>query len=181
MIEGGLPPYTFDWYLDNVNISAPDIGLPWNVNDWIRSSQTIATSPPYTPFTYNYEVMITDSCQNEISYDIEVLVEECILPTAFTPNGDGNNDFFWVDFGDLSSPVSLEIFDRWGEVVAVGRLITRHVQILCIIAGMVPTFKALVICVVREHIIIFLHIVILSFNTDSYNLSNFIGIYVWGA
>ena len=63
-------------------------------------------------------VEITDSCQNEsIPYEILVTIDDCIMPTAFTPNGDGNNDFFWVDFGDLSTPVSLEIFNRWGEVV----------------------------------------------------------------
>ncbi len=173
MIEGGLPPYTFDWYLDNVNISAPDIGLPWNVNDWIPgSSQTIATSPPYTPFSYNYEVMITDSCQNEISYDIEVVIEECILPTAFTPNGDGNNDFFWVDFGDLSSPVSLEIFNRWGEVVYRSADYTPCADFMydCWDGTHFQSFGDL--CSEGTYYYIFTYSDPIN-NTDSYNLSNF--------
>ena len=73
----------------------------------------------YTPYEYTYLVEITDSCQTQPPYvhEIVVTIDDCILPTAFTPNGDGNNDFFWVDFGDLSSPVSLEVFNRWGEIV----------------------------------------------------------------
>ncbi|MAQ47265.1 MAG: hypothetical protein CMD27_00100 [Flavobacteriales bacterium] len=119
LLEGGLPPFTFQWYLDGVPTNSPAPYLPWSNDNWLPdASQTIATSPPYTPYEYTYLVEITDSCQNEpFPYEILVTVDECILPTAFTPNGDGNNDVFWVDFGDLSTPVSLEIFNRWGEVV----------------------------------------------------------------
>jgi len=119
VFEGGLPPFTFQWYLDGVPTNSPAPYLPWSNDNWLPdASQTIATSPPYTPYEYTYMVEITDSCQNEsIPYEILVTIDDCIMPTAFTPNGDGNNDFFWVDFGDLSTPVSLEIFNRWGEIV----------------------------------------------------------------
>ena len=45
---------------------------------------------------YTYLVEITDSCQTQPPYvhEIVVTIDDCILPTAFTPNGDGNNDFF---------------------------------------------------------------------------------------
>ena len=29
----------------------------------------------------------------------------------------GNNDIFWVNFGDLVGKVGIEIFNRWGSVV----------------------------------------------------------------
>ena len=77
----------------------------------------IPTLPPYAPYTYNYQVLVTDSCSNQIEYDIEVTIDDCVLPTAFTPNADGNNDVFGVDFGDLVGPVSLEVFNRWGTLV----------------------------------------------------------------
>lgn len=117
-IEGGLPPFNFEWYLDGIPTNTPSLSLPWNDDNWIAgSSQQIATMPPYTPYTYNYQAVITDSCSNELEYNIAVTVDDCLMPTSFTPNGDGNNDVFWVDFGDLVGSVSLEVFNRWGSVV----------------------------------------------------------------
>ena len=37
------------------------------------------------------------------------------IPNAFTPNGDGNNDYF--EFYGVPEPVSLLVFDRWGGIV----------------------------------------------------------------
>ena len=117
-IEGGLPPFNFEWLLDGVPTNAPSPSLPWNDDNWIPGSgQQIATMPPYTPYIYNYQVTITDSCSNQLEYNIEVTVDDCLMPTSFTPNGDDNNDVFWVDFGDLVGPVSLDVFNRWGSIV----------------------------------------------------------------
>lgn len=121
VIEGGLPPFTFEWFLDGQPTNTPTPSLPFNddnFNNWIPgASQLVATLPPYTPYTYSYDVLITDSCSNQLEYNIDVNVEDCLMPTTFTPNGDGNNDIFWVDFGDLVGPVSLEVFNRWGDIV----------------------------------------------------------------
>jgi gliding motility-associated-like protein len=38
------------------------------------------------------------------------------IPNAFTPNGDGIDDYFSV-FGTTLYSVSMKIFDRWGEKV----------------------------------------------------------------
>ncbi|MGE0561227.1 MAG: CotH kinase family protein [Flavobacteriales bacterium] len=38
------------------------------------------------------------------------------LPSAFSPNGDGNNDILFV-YGGQITKLSLSIFDRWGELV----------------------------------------------------------------
>ena len=38
------------------------------------------------------------------------------IPSAFTPNGDGINDFFGVKAEGIKS-FNLQIFNRWGEVV----------------------------------------------------------------
>jgi len=121
VIEGGLPPFTFEWFLDGQPTNTPTPSLPFNddsFNNWMPgSSQIAATLPPYTPYTYSYDVLITDSCSNQLEYNIDVNVVDCLMPTTFTPNGDGNNDIFWVDFGDLVGPVSVEVFNRWGDIV----------------------------------------------------------------
>jgi len=126
-LEGGLPPFTFQWFLDGQETSLMIPEFDYNeiysaiVNESdnliSNATQLIPTTPPYTPYTYNYEVIITDSCSNQLEYSIEVNIDDCMLPTAFTPNGDGNNDFLWIDFGDLSTPVAIDIFNRWGSIV----------------------------------------------------------------
>ena len=53
--------------------------------------------------------------------DIYVRVEKdkiIYVATGFTPNGDGVNDFLFVQGGMGSERViSFEVFDRWGERV----------------------------------------------------------------
>jgi len=39
-----------------------------------------------------------------------------VLPNAFTPNGDGINDFFQLE-QKLIKDLTIKIFDRWGNMV----------------------------------------------------------------
>ena len=118
VIQGGFPPYTYEWYLDGVPLSDTYFDPIENEAEMLQDAdQLIQTMPPYTPYTYNYQVFITDSCSNQLEYNLEVLIDDCILPTTFTPNNDGNNDVFFLNFGDLVGKVGIEIFNRWGSVV----------------------------------------------------------------
>ena len=38
-------------------------------------------------------------------------------PTAFSPNGDGRNDYFFLQSPDFGILRSLSVFDRWGNQV----------------------------------------------------------------
>ena len=116
IVEGGLAPLTFEWYLNGQSIEPAfqDLMAESFEQDNI---QPVLTMPPSVPYTHNYQVIVTDSCSNQIDYNIDVLIEDCVLPTSFTPNGDQNNDVFWVDFGNLVGEVSLEVFNRWGALV----------------------------------------------------------------
>jgi gliding motility-associated-like protein len=79
---------------------------------------------PTETTTYSLAMMDNDGCPSEDSIRITVIDPESIecgdilLPTAFTPNGDGLNDGFGISnifaTGDL---LSLEVFDRWGNIV----------------------------------------------------------------
>lgn len=50
-------------------------------------------------------VKVTERCDPEL-----------YVPNAFSPNGDGQNDFFEV-FGYDVSAFDIKIFDRWGEII----------------------------------------------------------------
>ncbi|PSR04384.1 MAG: hypothetical protein BRD50_03770 [Bacteroidetes bacterium SW_11_45_7] len=91
--------------------------------EWLPASSLSepAIANPYaTPQTStNYVVTVTDDngCQVKDSVTVEVDVKLYNHPDAFSPNGDGQNDKFFV----ISSPTveveSFKIFNRWGQLL----------------------------------------------------------------
>ena len=64
-----------------------------------------------------YAVTVTDDCGHTTSLD--VLVDpQCaiIVPNVISPNGDGQNDVFFIQ-GILASKSTVRIYNRWGQVV----------------------------------------------------------------
>jgi len=61
----------------------------------------------------------SDSCFQDFCIDIKVLVEtELYVPNIFSPNGDGMNDYFkFQSNSDNLMIESINIFDRWGELM----------------------------------------------------------------
>jgi gliding motility-associated-like protein len=39
------------------------------------------------------------------------------IPTGFTPNGDGLNDYFFIEGLQEVTNVSIDIYDRWGNQI----------------------------------------------------------------
>ena len=70
-----------------------------------------------------YTITITNiyGCETSASISIDVEKDRAIfVPNVFTPNNDGNNDFFMIFAGPSAQIVSIKnfhVFDRWGEVV----------------------------------------------------------------
>ena len=81
--------------------------------------QTPIASPIATTI---YCVTVTDSngCSDSacVTVNVETKCEELFIPTAFSPNGDNNNDCFLI-YGNSSCLKSfyLVVYDRWGEKV----------------------------------------------------------------
>ena len=70
--------------------------------------------------TISYEVIGMDSVGCEASDRIQIIVEKervVLVPTGFTPNGDGNNDLLLVHGKTGTLIERLQVFDRWGELV----------------------------------------------------------------
>ena len=44
-------------------------------------------------------------------------MKDCFVPNIFTPNSDGYNDFWYVDFGETVDNVRVNIYNRWGQIV----------------------------------------------------------------
>jgi len=64
----------------------------------------------------SYIVMVTDS-NGCVGYDT-VLVDvypDVFIPSGFTPNGDGLNDDWELDYMDQFPEVEIEVYNRWGQ------------------------------------------------------------------
>jgi len=78
--------------------------------------QTIPTQ------TTIYELTVTDttsSCTATVQQRVEVLLKRDVyIPNAFSPNGDGYNDFFFVNAGpEVAQINSFRVYNRWGAAV----------------------------------------------------------------
>lgn len=69
---------------------------------------------PFTTTTYTLSLTDLHGCVTVDTVVIHVIIP---VPTAITPNGDGVNDFFKVDKIDQYPHNSLQIFNRWGNMV----------------------------------------------------------------
>ncbi len=69
---------------------------------------------------YTLQVVDLDGCEADTSILITVIKDEnsSFVPTAFSPNGDGKNDFLFLRSPRLAS-VDFRIFDRWGQEMFV--------------------------------------------------------------
>ncbi len=75
---------------------------------------------PNVTTTYNIQVSNTAGCTATSSVLVTVKPDYSVfVPTAFTPNNDGNNDVFSIHFGSIKSLAYMEIsvFNRIGEKV----------------------------------------------------------------
>ncbi|MFH2094078.1 MAG: gliding motility-associated C-terminal domain-containing protein [Bacteroidota bacterium] len=95
-IHGGTGPYTYVW-------------------------STGATTQCITGLVAGeYKVTITDSHNCEIvhTYTLEAGLESCLfIPTLFTPNGDGINDYWHIQGIRYYSEIIIKVYNRWGDKV----------------------------------------------------------------
>jgi len=82
---------------------------------------TCAVTPAYPAETTLYEVAVSDANGCTIRDEVWVRVDRrggLYLPNAFSPNGDGINDRFFVNAdASVRRITALRIFDRWGALV----------------------------------------------------------------
>jgi len=92
--------------------------------EWMPGTGLSATNILNPVFNYNqttpYVLQATDSIGCKVSDTVVITVEYCNTyikaPEAFTPNGDGVNDYFTV-FGAYIADYQIRIYNRWGEEV----------------------------------------------------------------
>jgi gliding motility-associated-like protein len=102
----------------NPVISGDIVSYNWSPGAGLSDS-TIAdpVADPRYSTTYTLQVVAPGGCKAPGEVTVYVYTP-LTLPNAFTPNGDGRNDIFYVLGGPEGSVVkNLSIFDRWGQEV----------------------------------------------------------------
>ncbi len=87
----------------------PDIDL--SCNDCIRP-----VASPTATTRYGIEVTDNAGCVVSDSLLVSVTSPQLLIPTAFSPNGDGVNDRFHILNKDIVK-FDLQVYNRWGEKV----------------------------------------------------------------
>lgn len=97
---------------------------------WLTDSSTSSTLIVNQSGSYTVRVS-KDGCVNDET--VNVIFEDCssqpqcvfVYADAFTPNGDGTNDVFGLQYSNCDiANYSLTIFNRWGEIIYEGRNIS---------------------------------------------------------
>lgn len=97
-VSGGTQPYTY-LLLDTQKIDS--------------------TYSRLSPGTYHYRVLDYNDCMLEGDMQIPAGDRACavLVPSAFSPNGDGQNDQFRVKIHDDISDFHMKVFGRWGQLL----------------------------------------------------------------
>ena len=101
----------------------------WNF-DILHSSPLKTPDPFYFPANniesiYTIKLVATNNaigCSDSMSKKLKVL-DNCFIavPTAFTPNGDGLNDFLYPNNALKADNLEFKVFNRWGQLVFSSR------------------------------------------------------------
>lgn len=112
--------------VDTINSNyIPSLKYVWTPDSSI-TNPTNATTGAKPNSTSTYTIVATDDLHGCIASDtitIGVVVPGLYrVPTGFTPNGDGGNDFFYPYFppGSSATVNVLRIYNRWGQLVYSG-------------------------------------------------------------
>lgn len=109
--------------LETVQFSDLSTGSSSLVNWYWAFGDSTASNVQHPTHSYNGQgdVSVTlvvkdiNGCIDSVRKDITVILSPDV-PTAFTPNGDGQNDFFLVRGGPFKS-TNVRIYNNWGQLI----------------------------------------------------------------
>lgn len=108
--------------LNAVVTPAGNYAALWDPPTGLAQTNSLTTNAsPDSTTVYTIVVGLTGNvnCNTRDSVQVRVVPQENIyIPTAFTPNGDGNNDFF-LPTGDVVL-LRIQVYNRWGQLLYEG-------------------------------------------------------------
>ncbi len=120
-VEAFVPVQFFSTSLGDIR------AYDWDFGDGTRSSEEnpIHTYDSIKPYTVQLVVTNTLGCTDTLRqrFDLNVHLE---LPTAFSPNGDGENDRLVLIHNGIKELYEFKVFNRWGQLVFDGDRVNRQ-------------------------------------------------------
>ena len=119
----------------NVLISAQTnntslIDISWtNINNSLECEDCLETfATPVNDTEYILTVTSVDNCSTSDSILVTVnKIRDVYIPNAFSPNGDGYNDYFFINANkSVSSIKTFKVFKRWGALMYEGTDLTPN-------------------------------------------------------
>ncbi|MEW6470602.1 MAG: gliding motility-associated C-terminal domain-containing protein, partial [Bacteroidota bacterium] len=96
----------------------------WSPPDYLNQANVFnPSSNPDSTITYVVTVTDINNCRNADTVTVFISSSDTCgikIYQAFTPNNDDNNDVWWIDGINLFPDNSVEIYNRWGNLVWSG-------------------------------------------------------------
>ena len=104
----------------DIDINFQPLSLRWTPQVFL-SCDTCLSPLLWPEQSFLYELSAIDSEGCEVNDDVWVFVDKRVgvyIPNAFSPNGDGVNDYFTVfAHPSVKTLKSVQIYDRWGGMI----------------------------------------------------------------
>jgi gliding motility-associated-like protein len=117
------------YYLGDVvtlAISQPSAGT----YTWVNGTQTLGTGTlpnslqvtPQAAQNYTYMVTVTtpNNCTGTATVSVNIKLASMAMPSVFSPNGDGQNDKFYIVIAGEAEVKEFYVYNRWGQLVHSG-------------------------------------------------------------
>ena len=125
MVSFSIPPVLDFGFTDSVFCEAPNLNYDfsfWAANTTFTWQDGYNLPTRKIKLPGSYWVAAQNACGTDtarVNIKVDELGCRLYFPTAFSPNGDGINDF-WKPQGQVIEWVELVIYDRWGEIIYKG-------------------------------------------------------------
>ena len=108
---------------ETVTLGGSPAGPPGSVFTWhpdsVLSNATVP-NPIADPSVTTWFTLIVAAPNGCVDTDsaLVTVVPTVVIPNGFTPNGDGRNDTWQIDFIELFPQCEVEIYNRWGDLLS---------------------------------------------------------------
>ena len=108
-----------------LNTKNPSSTILWKLSDGFTSTENILLHTFPSSGTYDVTLYTNpnSTCSDSVTLSVPFIKENSAggiyIPEVFSPNGDGNNDYFTID-NTTNNPcrlLSFKVFDRWGKII----------------------------------------------------------------